>query len=447
MLKAAEPATRPTAVSGGELDELFAPVAGEAGIGLAVSGGADSAALMVLAARWAERREFAPNLIVLTVDHGLRAAAADESQQVASQAAALGLRHETLVWKGEKPVADIQATARAARYRLLATRARELGLGVVLTGHHLDDQAETFMLRLARGSGAYGLAAMPAERLIDGVRLMRPLLPVPRARLEATLRQAGLSWIDDPSNRDTRFARVRMRDLMPALAAEGLTAERLAATADRLRRAAAALDGEADKVIAAATVRHPGGFAGLAAPALTAVAEEIGLRIVVRLLQAVAGGGYAPRLERLEALYGDLAHRGCGAVAVKRTLSGVVVEERGGRFWFYREAGRAGATTLRLEPGETTVWDRRFDVGLAASADAGIAVGPLGDAGRRLLAADCRGDWPDAAAAMAPAAWRGAELHAVPAFGYAADGAETCRFSANWRYLDDRQSTPAAGGQ
>ncbi len=433
MLKPNDTSTPVEPVSADELEKLFAPIAEEHAIGLAVSGGADSTALMALAAGWARERETPPKLVVLTVDHQLRAGSADEARQVGDQAAALGLKHETLVWSGEKPASDIQAAAREARYRLLSARARELGLRVVLTAHHLDDQAETFLMRLARGSGVYGLAAMPKERSVAGVRLVRPLISVPQARLEATLRQAGLSWIDDPSNRDTRFARVRMRDVMPVLSEEGLTAERLAATAGRLRRAAAALDGEAGKILSNNTIVHSGGFAGFSIAALSDVADEIGLRVVTRLLMAVGGGDYAPRLERLEALFAEFARSRCGTSPVKRTLSGVVIEEKATRFWFYREEGRAGTTALALAPGSSAVWDRRFDVGLSEVAGDGVVVRPLGREGRRQLGDSCRGDWPHSAVATVPAAWRDDDLLAVPAFGFVADSMEPGQFDAAWR--------------
>ena len=148
-------------------------------------------------------------------------------------------------WRGAKPGTGLQKTARAARYRLLAEAAEKGGAGLILTAHTLDDQAETVLIRLSRGSGLTGLAAMQRMTVVpgqDAVSLVRPLLDLPKARLLATLKAAKVAFADDPSNRDPRFTRVRLRGLMPKLAQEGLDARRLALLARRLKRADRAID-------------------------------------------------------------------------------------------------------------------------------------------------------------------------------------------------------------
>ncbi len=182
------------------------PLAPAGPLAVAVSGGADSMALLCLAARWGKRP-----LTALTVDHGLRAESAEEARRVKGWAEAQGVPHVTLAWRGEKPKANLQAAARAARYGLLAQWCRDARVEGLLLAHTLDDQAETVLLRLARGSGVNGLAAMAPATRLRGVTLLRPLLGISRARIVATLEALRQPWIEDPSNEDTRFARVRLR--------------------------------------------------------------------------------------------------------------------------------------------------------------------------------------------------------------------------------------------
>jgi len=375
-----------------ELASLFAVLAGRRGVVLAVSGGPDSTALLVLFDRWRQNVRAScagaapagpPPAVVATVDHRLRPAAAAEAAAVAELAGRLGLAHRTLVWDGAKPAADLQAAARAARYRLLASLAAELDFDAVVTAHSRDDQAETLLLRLAHGSGVDGLAAMaPARPLADGVDLVRPLLDVPRGRLGACLAAAGVAAADDPSNADPRFARVRLRRLMPGLAAEGMTTERLAAVARRAGRAAAALAATADALATTALAVHPGGFARLDAAALAAAPEEIALRLLGRAV-AVAGAPptYGPRLERLEAALAAVL----AGERVRRTLAGAVLDRRGDALWVYREAGREAAEDLTLAPGESGLWAGRFRAAVTAGAERPVRIAALGPAARRLL--------------------------------------------------------------
>lgn len=225
---------------------LFADCKAAPAIVLAVSGGPDSIALMWLAARWRRALARGPRLLAVTVDHGLRAEAAAEAREVKRLARTLDLEHRTLRWTGPKPKTGLPAAARAARYRLLAKAARQRGATHILTAHTRDDQAETLLMRMLRGSGISGLAAMARESERDGLVLARPLLHVSKSRLIATLNSAKLGFADDPTNRDPSFTRARLRALMPALAAEGGSAHNLARLASRLARANAAVELLAD---------------------------------------------------------------------------------------------------------------------------------------------------------------------------------------------------------
>lgn len=209
---------------------------------LAVSGGPDSIALLWLAARWRRSLIRGPHLLAVTVDHGLRAEAAAEAREVKRLARTLELEHRTLRWTGPKPKAGLPAAARSARYRLLAKAARQSGATHILTAHTRDDQAETLLMRLLRGSGIAGLGAMARESERDGVWLARPFLDVSKSQLIATLEKAKIGFADDPTNRDPHFTRPRLRALMPALAAEGGDPRNLARLAARLARANAAVE-------------------------------------------------------------------------------------------------------------------------------------------------------------------------------------------------------------
>src|SRR5580692_10122957 len=229
-------------ISAQHAKRLFADWKGVPAIVLAVSGGPDSIALMWLAARWRRALTRGPRLVAVTVDHGLRPEAAGEARDVKRLAHALDLPHRTVRWTGAKPKSGVPAAARAARYRLLAGAAREFGATHILTAHTRDDQAETLLMRLLRGSGIAGLAAMAPITQREGVLLARPFLNVSKSQLIATLRKAKVGFADDPTNRDTHFTRPRIRAVMPVLAAEGGDARNLARLASRLARANAAIE-------------------------------------------------------------------------------------------------------------------------------------------------------------------------------------------------------------
>ena len=182
----------PLPVAASEAKTLFADLSSEPVLVLAVSGGPDSTALLALAARWRASLKGGPALIAVTVDHGLRPESVKEANAVKRQARELGVRHRTLRWTGVKPKTGLQEAAREARYRLLSAEAAKAGARMVLTAHTLDDQAETVLLRLARGSGLTGLAAMARESSMFGTRVVRPLLALPKARLIATLNKLGV---------------------------------------------------------------------------------------------------------------------------------------------------------------------------------------------------------------------------------------------------------------
>jgi tRNA(Ile)-lysidine synthase len=211
------------------------PVPPEARLAVAVSGGADSLALLLLAARAFPRR-----VAALTVDHRLRAEAAAEAKAVSAHCATLAVPHATLRWDGPKPRANIQAAARTARYRLMADWCSAESISLLLTAHHADDQAETLLMRLQRGSGVAGLAGIRSvRRVAPSVTLVRPLLGVRRADLAAIVAAAGWTPVQDPANADLRYDRTAARALLAQ--APAIDVARLVASAAHLADAEAAL--------------------------------------------------------------------------------------------------------------------------------------------------------------------------------------------------------------
>ena len=299
---------------------------------IAASGGPDSTALLWLMARWRKRKKSGPKLIAVTVDHGLRPESKVEAQSVARLARKLGVMHRTLRWTGKKPKTGIQEVAREARYRLLAKAARKSGARCVLTAHTLDDQAETLLFRMARGSGVSGLTGMDITAPMpfdgSGIVLVRPLLRVPKARLLATLDAAKVDYADDPTNRDPRFARPRWRTLMPALAEEGLTSERLGRLARRVSRLEWAMQ---EVVKTAANALAPGpwtnGQVTIEAQAFFRLPDEIKLRLLGAAIGRIGDEGPV-ELGKLEALLDALIISSEGG-RFRRTLAGAVINLSG----------------------------------------------------------------------------------------------------------------------
>nr|WP_279306669.1 tRNA lysidine(34) synthetase TilS [Microvirga solisilvae] len=308
------------------------------GILAAVSGGPDSMAMMHLLARWASESRIP--ISVATVDHGLRPEAAEEAAFVAREAEALGLSHRTLLWTGEKPATGLQEAAREARYRLLVQQAREDGASHLVTAHTLDDQAETVLMRLAKGSGLTGVAGMRRERDRDGIVHARPLLAWPKAELLALCETNGWPFVTDPSNADERFARIRWRRLMPLLAGEGLDASRLARFAERAAQANEALEIKAHEALEAAIIAEAEGELSFQAACLAREPFEIGLRMLAQALGAI--GLENIRLQRLETCLERLLSASQAGQSLRLTIAGALLDlDRFGRLRMRQEPPRS----------------------------------------------------------------------------------------------------------
>jgi tRNA(Ile)-lysidine synthase len=344
--KSASAAPDASPITAAEANALFDDLGSAPAVVIAVSGGPDSTALMMLAARWRAGLRRGPELFAVTIDHGLRPESAGEARSVKRLASRLGLRHRTLRWSGDKPKAGLPEAARNVRYRLLVAAARGVGASHILTAHTRDDQAETVLMRMARGSGPAGLAGMPRETEIDNVRLLRPLLTVPKARLIATLAAVGMSFVEDPTNRDPRYARARLRALLPVLAKEGLDASRLALLAQRLRRANETIELVVDLAVCA-LCREPWPEHGpivVDTERLFRLPEEVGLRLLARAIGRVGDEGPV-QLAKLETLYEAFRQSAAQSAParLRRTLAGALITLAGPRLAVERAPARKTA--------------------------------------------------------------------------------------------------------
>jgi tRNA(Ile)-lysidine synthase len=370
-------------------------------LGLAVSGGGDSMALMHLAQHWG-----GASLHVATVNHNLRPEAAQEAAFVARAARELALSHDTLVWEGWDKRGNLQDAARQARRALLSDWAARQGVQAVLLGHTQDDQAETFLMRLARGSGVDGLAAMAPVRIAAGVRWVRPLLEITREDLRDWMRANDLAWVDDPSNDNTQYDRIKARQALDLLAPLGLTRARLSQTAARMTDARAVLH-DAAATAARAICRFEHGDIVFDASPLDALPDDTRHRLVARALCEVASNSYRPRLSGLRA----------ALAAPAATLHGCLITRNRRELRVTREANAVRHLRTPLD----SLWDGRWRVCPPAGLDTPgrLDIAPLGEAGLALC--PDRAGWclPRLSLLASPAIWHGARLIAAPLAGFA----------------------------
>lgn len=324
-------------------EAIFAPLAAFRRIGLAVSGGPDSLGLLLLATAFADRHGAHDRFIVYSVDHGLRPEAAEEAAYVTEAAGRFGFVARLLRWEGPKPETGVQAAARAARYGLMARAMAEDGAEILVTAHHLADQAETVLMRLAHGSGLEGLRGMDYFADIAGLVVVRPLLGIDPADLARLVSASALRPAQDPSNLDTDYERVRWRQLLPQLSALGLDARRLSRFASRVRDADQAL---AQIAAAVETGLEPAtGARSVSRAELVRLPRAVAIRVLGRLLDAVGDGHKSHDLAPVEALTDRLRIE----AALKRTsLHGCLVSSDGVTIVVAREAGRKAARQSRV---------------------------------------------------------------------------------------------------
>ncbi|QND48131.1 tRNA lysidine(34) synthetase TilS [Rhizobium lusitanum] len=340
-------AQMPEAAAADFIHSLFKP----AHILVAISGGSDSTGLL---AALAEHLKSLPNsgvtLSAATIDHGLRAEAADEAREVAALCASLGIPHVIRRWQGEKPKNGIMAAAREARYGLLADIAAEISANVIVTAHTIDDQRETLAMRTARlNEGEVGAGTGIADAVLFDRRIwiVRPLLGCRRADIRAYLDGRGMPWLDDPSNEDVRYERVRTR--------KHLSLEPALLSLPDASTARAALSADAAAWLEAYVAVHAGALCAISRAALAA--DEAVIAYAIPYLAAVFGGEpYGPGRERMRRILDFIAEGRPG----RRTAGGVVFDLRRDGLYLMRES--RDIRPLVLAAGADGIWDGRFRI-------------------------------------------------------------------------------------
>lgn len=324
----------------------------------AVSGGPDSLALALLADAWVRAR--AGSLLALIVDHGLRPTSGSEAAETAARLSARGIPSRVLVLEGVQRGPALAERARTARYAALVEASRGEGIVHLLLGHHAADQAETVIMRALAGSGPAGLAAMASVVETSGLRLLRPLLSIPPARLRATVAAAGLAWVEDPSNRDQTALRPRLRRLRADRAGAGRATVALVEAAAADGRARARRDAEQAAALAAMVSLRPEGFACIEGNALPPEA-------LAALLQAISGANFPPSPAAVAGLARQLR---------PATIGGVQIVRARHLFLLAREPA-AVQDAVPARPGAR--WDRRFQLSHTACPPAQSTIGAVGD--------------------------------------------------------------------
>jgi tRNA(Ile)-lysidine synthase len=384
---------------------------------LAISGGADSTALMVLAGQ-ASKLKNAPRFSVLTVDHALRPESKQEVQKVAQWSQALGLACHILRFPKASKSTGMQEHSRLQRYRVMAKWCRQNDAQALVVAHHKQDQAETVFMRLAHQSGINGLGGMAAKQKLsvqgETVTVLRPLLNDSRDALRDVLAKAKQPWVEDPSNENPRFERVRVRKALPALDTLGLGVEALLALSAKMQALRATLDGQSVDWLQAHGRWTPLGYVELDAEAFEALDATRQLRILSPFLQFLGGQIYPPKRHRVEALLQRCQQTRHGAA----TLGGGLVRWRGAELLLGREmAALCAQPSHRVAKAGQWLWDNRFLVKLTPrDAKQGVFVAPLGQAG--LAALKTQGVKLNK---QVPASY----LHVLPAF-FNADGFLSC---------------------
>lgn len=393
-------------------------------LAVALSGGADSMALALLAHGWTQRR--GGRIVALTVDHGLRAESVAEAEHLQRWCTQAGIEHHTLCWQHEDglPASAIQARARDARYRLMTGWCRAHHVLHLLTAHHRDDQAETLFFRLARGSGLEGLSGMAAKRVLSGVRLLRPLLSIPKGRLEASLRAQGQPWLDDPSNQNPRYSRTLLRGQFSSLADEQGMKARISHMAYRLGIFRNLLEYQLAIQLTHNVSLFPEAYGVITLDRFLALPNGLALHALSALAQTLSGTPYPPRSEKLERLY---AHIGSRTHSIGGLLFEPVAQKN--RILVYREAS-AVEQPVSLPSDTRHLWDNRFYVTWQARTPGTLTLrtlGPDGLAQVKARAPDLLRHAPPARILHTlPSLWRLEECVSAPHIGYMQAPAIAC---------------------
>jgi tRNA(Ile)-lysidine synthase len=375
--------------------------------GVAVSGGGDSVALLHLMHGFCTLH--GTKVRAVTVNHGLRPEAETEAQSVADFCERHGIAHDTLHWSGWDGTGNLQNEARKARYGLIAGWAKQHEISTVALGHTADDQAETLLMRLARRAGVDGLSGMAPRMTRHSVIWVRPLLRAGRTDLRDYLLHQNIKWIDDPSNEDPSFERVRTREALKVLEPLGIDAQGLAQVAGQMAEARKALNWQCF-LVARDIVSIDAGAVVIEERQLRVQPDEIQRRLIVQALSWISGEEYPARRGAVSALMGAMRKGQAG------TADGCQLRRVGGEIWIFREYKPVSAITAPLQD----LWDGRWELTNEDTAQgfAGLHVGVLGEEGLAACPNWRQTGRPHPALLSTPAVWRGDELVAAPLAGY-----------------------------
>lgn len=367
------------------LMQAMSPFEDKPTIAIAVSGGADSVALCLLAHEWAESND--AKIIAITVDHHLRPSSTHEAKTIHKWLKEKNIEHHILDWK--TPVSQgLEAAARSARYALLNEFCEQKGILHLMIAHHINDQAETFLMRLERGSGVYGLSAMSPISYKEHIRYLRPFLSIPRTKLQSTCKHFNQEWFEDESNADDKYKRVKFRKLLPALANTGLNSKTIAATASRMANAREFLEESIASLMAETVVIHPAGFALLNAEKLALAHKEIGQRALSNIITCIGGEQYPPRFEKLERLFLALSAKdfkgatlsGCSIKPLPKNAYNCVKNIANPNDFNIMICRELAAIPRKQQLQNNMLWDNRFYIETTLE-ESDIYIGAIGQTG------------------------------------------------------------------
>ncbi len=412
-------------------------------IAVALSGGSDSLCLALLLKSWVHKKN--GTLIALTIDHGLRAESCLEAQKVRTWMHEAKIPHHILQWQGEKPTSRIQEKARNARHQLLEDWCYDNQILHLFFGHNAEDQNETTLFRLFRGSGIDGLAGMSEIVEKKYVRILRPFLNVSRETLRQKLSDNNQKWIDDPSNESTQYTRVRLRKMLNECTNEGLTPTRIANIGHRQGLGRIALERETYRFLAQSTQVFPEGYAFLNSNNLDQIPEDILIRALSWILMTIGSQMYPPRTPQLQLLHKELLF---GINTRARTCWGCQISKKQNKILFMRESGRI-THQIPFTPNLKEHWDRRFTVqwpNCLGSNQQSFRIARLGKQGWQevvpLLLKPVRQRIPASVGYTLPAVWEDRIVRSVPHLKYGVDLADAQEVWKSWRFEPIRAMGP-----
>ena len=399
--------------------KLFNKYIDDKPIALAVSGGPDSTAMMQIAALSKKLKN--SNVTVIVIDHGLREESKNEANIVCKNAKLFGFKFKILKWDGVKPKTRIQEIARKTRYKLMTSWCKKKGIEKLFLAHHLDDQVETFLMRLGKGSGVDGLAVMDFVTETSSLKLVRPFLEIPKTRFIEILGITNLEWISDPSNFNSDYKRSRIRKILPILSKEGINSKQIGLVIKRMRSAKHALNSQTNTLLKK-YLSNVDNVAYFLNKELfkDAKEKEILLRVLEKIFMNISGSIYPPRRNKLENILSWILEN--NNVKAK-TLTGVVVRKRKSEFIFYREPDDCyKSVNIRPLTSRYSCWDDRFF--LKANKSNNLQIRALGDVGitilkeEKILKRQGFQNVPLSAWKTVPAVWSKKRLISVPTLGY-----------------------------